>query len=181
MPHRLFVAIRPPSSIRDALLDVMEGIDNARWQGDDKLHLTLRFIGEVETPVANDLAAALSEVSAAPFELRTEGIGTFERKGRPTALWARVPQGEAIESLRRKVERACKSAGLPCETRRFTPHITLARLNRSSGQIGPWLAAHADLRAGSWTAEEFVLYESYLGNEGSHYEPVAAYRLRPGS
>lgn len=180
MPHRLFVAIRPPAPVRNALIDAMEGIEGARWQDEAALHLTLRFIGEVETPAANDLAAQLAGIAWPAFELRAAGVGTFERKGSPHAIWARVPPDAALEGLRRKVERACDLSGLGRETRRFTPHITLARLNRSAGPIGPWLAARGDLAAGPWRVDSFVLYESHLGHEGAHYEAVEVYPLRGG-
>ena len=67
--NRLFVALRPPAAVRDALLDATEGVERARWQDEDQLHLTLRFVGEVDAPIANDLAAALGQVDAAPFDL----------------------------------------------------------------------------------------------------------------
>lgn len=177
MPHRLFVAIRPPAPVRDALIDAMEGVEGARWQDEDALHLTLRFVGEVERPGANDLAGELGRIDAQPFELRVAGVGTFERRGAPHALWARVPSAGPLEVLRQKVERACDLAGLGRETRRFTPHITLARLNRSSGAVGGWLAARGDLAAGPWRVDDFILYESHLGHEGAHYVPVARYPL----
>ena len=182
MPHRLFIAIRPPDTVRDALVDTMEGIDGARWVDEDNLHLTLRFVGEVERPAANDLAAALERISAAPFTLTVDGVGHFDRRTRfgtsTRALWAKVPHTGLLSELRMKVERACEDAGLGRETRRFTPHITLARLNRSSGPIGGWLSSFGDLRAGPWDVTEFVLYESHLGRTGSFYEPVTAFALR---
>lgn len=176
MTHRLFIALRPPEQIRNALLDVMEGVEDARWQGDELLHVTLRFAGELETPGANDLAAALGKVRAPGFDLRVQGTGTFERKGRPTSLWARVPLVEPLEALRQKVEHACEAVGLPRETRRFTPHITLARLGRSA-RLDTWLPFHADLRTTSWTVKQFLLFESHLGSGGAHYEAVASYAL----
>jgi len=182
MAHRLFVAIRPPQPVRDQLVDAMEGIDGARWVDEENLHLTLRFIGEVERPAANDLAAALETITAPPFTLVTEGIGHFEKRNRygsrPRTLWARVPRTGLLEELRLKVERACETAGLGRETRRFTPHITLARLPPSCGEIGGWLARFGDLRAGPWEVHEFILYESHLGHTGSFYEPVTAFALR---
>jgi len=177
VPHRLFIAVRPPEEVRDLLLDAMEGIEGARWVDEENLHLTLRFIGEVERPAANDLAAALGAIRAEPFELRIEGVGHFTRKGQATALWARVPPDAPLEALRQKVERACEAAGLGRETRRFTPHITLARLNRSAGDISRWLASFGDMRAGPWPVTDFILYESHLGHEGARYEPVARYPI----
>jgi len=182
MPHRLFVAIRPPEPIRDVLIDAMEAVEGARWQDEDQLHLTLRFVGEVETPLARDLADALALIEWPPFELAIAGVGAFERGGRrgggPHAIWAKVRESTALEGLRQKIERACESAGVGRETRRFTPHITLARLGRSSGPIGGWLAAFGDLAAGPWQVEDFVLYESHLGHEGAHYKAVASYLLQ---
>ena len=178
MAHRLFIAIRPPEPVRDALVDAMESIEAARWVDEGNLHLTLRFVGEVEREAANDLAAALGAIRWPRFALRIEGVGHFTRKGAAKALWARIPVSEPLEGLRQKVESACDAAGLGRETRRFTPHVTLARLNRASGPIGGWLASFGDLRAGPWEVTEFVLYESHLGRTGSFYEPVTAFALR---
>jgi len=178
MAHRLFIAIRPPEEVRDRLVDAMEGIEGARWVDEENLHLTLRFIGEVERPAANDLAAALGRIEWPSFALRIEGVGHFTRKGQATALWARVPASSPLEGLRQKVEAACEAAGLGREARRFTPHVTLARLGRSSGPIGGWLAAFGDLGAGPWEVGGFMLYESHLGHTGAFYEPVTAFALR---
>jgi 2'-5' RNA ligase len=175
---RLFVALRPPEAIRDRLLDTMDGIDGARWQDEDQLHLTLRFVGEVDPPVAEDLAAALGGIEAAAFELAVAGVGHFQTRGRPTALWAKPLPSPALADLQRKVERVCQRVGLEPEHRKFTPHITLARLNRAAGPVGGWLAAHGTLAAGPWRVDEFRLYESALAPGGARYEPVVSYRLR---
>jgi 2'-5' RNA ligase len=177
MSHRLFIGIRPSLPVRELLVDTMEALEGARWQDDEQLHLTLRFIGEVDRPIANDLAAALAGIAWPPFELALEGVSHFERKGMPTAIWARVPPSPELEGLRAKIERACDLAGLGRETRRFTPHITIARLSRQTGPIAPWLTRHAGLRA-TWQADAFTLFESHLLRSGAHYEVAAHYPLR---
>ena len=177
MSHRLFIALSPPEDLRDLLLDAMEGIEGARWIDEANLHLTLRFVGEVETPVAEDLAARLAQIAAEAFPVQLDGVGHFTRKGQAAALWARVLPEPELEALRHKVERACEAAGLGRETRRFTPHVTLARLNRSSGDISRWLASFGDLRL-QWRAEHFTLFESRLGRSGATYEAVATFPLR---
>lgn len=176
MTHRLFLAIRPPSAVRDALIDLMEGIDNARWQDDDQLHLTLRYIGEVESPQANDLAEALLSLRFEPFEVVLEGVGHFEDRGTPRALWADVAPNPALLHLQRKVERVCIRSGIEPDHRRYMPHVTLARLNRSSGPIGPFLARNGGKRLGSFGVDSYMLYESHLRPDGSVYEPVMLYR-----
>jgi RNA 2',3'-cyclic 3'-phosphodiesterase len=177
MSHRLFIAIRLPVDVREALIDTMEALDGARWQDDEQLHLTLRFIGEVERPVANDLAAGLASIAWPSFNLALEGVSHFERKGSPTAIWARVLPTSELNGLRLKVERACELAGLAREPRRFTPHITIARLPRHTSPIGDWLARHAGLRA-TWQADGFTLIESHLLASGAHYEVAEHYPLR---
>jgi len=180
--HRLFIAIRPPEPVRDRLVDAMEGIEGARWVDEDNLHLTLRFVGQVERPAANDLAEALGQIDCARFDLRVAGTGAFDRSRRhqsyPHAVWARVPMTKQLEGLRQKVERACESAGLGRETRRFTPHITLARTDRATEPVAGWLAAWGELAAGPWTVEDFILFESHLGHTGAAYEEVVRYALR---
>lgn len=179
MSHRLFVAIRPPEPVIDAMIDTMDGIENARWQDEAQLHLTLRFIGEVDAPLANDIADTLGRVRTAPFELAFRGVGHFERGQRPSAVWAGVAPSPALAALQKKVERAVVSAGAEPETRRFVPHVTLARLNRSCAPPGPWIAQHGDFRAGPMPVDHFTLYESTLTRAGSHYEPVLRVALSP--
>ena len=177
MSHRLFIGIRPPVPVREALMDTMEALEGAYWQDDEQLHLTLRFIGEVERPVANDLAAGLASIAWPSFKLALEGVSHFERKGMPTAIWARVLLTPELNGLRRKIERACDLTGLGRETRRFTPHITLARLNRHTGPIAPWLTRHASFRT-TWQADGFTLFESHLLASGAHYEDAVNYQLK---
>lgn len=178
MTHRLFVAIRPPEPIRNALIDLMDGVDYARWQDDDQLHLTLRYIGKVDAHQGDDLAEALSLVKVEPFDLAIKGVGVFERKGVVHTLWAGIEPSEQLLRLERKVERACISGGFAPETRKFSPHITLARLNASCGPSAPFLARHAGLSLGPWRVDDYILYESHLRPQGSLYEPVVTYPCR---
>lgn len=177
MSHRLFIAIRPPTPVIDMLIDTMEGLENARWQSDEQLHLTLRYVGEVERPQAEDLAQALSRIRFEPFDIAISGVGYFEKKGIPGAIWARVEPSTALSDLQKSVERACVSAELEPEARKFVPHVTLARLNRSAGEIAPWLARHAQLTPPTFTATHFVLCESHLSKHGSLYRDVARFPL----
>ncbi|QZH74391.1 MAG: RNA 2',3'-cyclic phosphodiesterase [Erythrobacter sp.] len=167
--HRLFVALPLPEAVRDALLDVQEGISGARWQEADNLHLTLRFVGEVDRHQFDDLATALESVPFRPFTLAISGVGHFERKGHGKAVWAGLTRSSALADLQYSVEMACRRAGVPAETRKFVPHVTLARLNSGSGPIGDWLAAHGDLAAGPWLVEGFSLWESNLTPNGALY------------
>src|SRR6185369_12181206 len=108
--HRLFVAIRPPEHIRDLLIDAMDESADFRWQDDEQLHITLRFIGEVDRPVADDLANALSRVRAQRFYIRVSGTGRFEQRS-SGALWAGVEPREPLAILAAKIERVCQQTG----------------------------------------------------------------------
>lgn len=179
MTARLFVALPLPEAVSDVLLDTMEGVDAARWQEADNLHITLRYIGEVDGRLADDLHLALSAVRAAPFALQVAGVGHFEEKQRGKALWAALARSAPLEALRGAVEMACRRAGLAAETRRFLPHVTLARMNRSTGDFTGWLSRHAQLCAGPWEVRSMALYQSHLRPGGAHYEVLETYRLAP--
>lgn len=175
--HRLFVAIRPPGDIRDALIDAMADSPELRWVSDDNLHLTLRFIGEVERPLADDIAIALSRVRSERFDLRVTGVGLFERRN-GGALWAAVQPREPVAALAAKVERACVRAGLEPERRTFHPHVTLARYNRREAAAAQaFLERNRALATASFAVDRFILYESRLSRHGPHYEEIADYPL----
>ncbi len=174
--HRLFVAIRPPETVRVQLLDLMEGMPDMRWQSDDQLHLTLRFIGEVERPVAEDLATALQHVRFDRFSIALDDVGKFE-KHRNGALWAGVTPKDQLKALNAKVERACQLAGLEPDRRAYHPHITLARWKGRAHRLDAWLERHGGLTSAPWEAEEFILYESQLAREGAHYEALERFPL----
>jgi len=177
--HRLFVALRPPHAVRTALIAAMHGISGARWQVDDQLHLTLRFIGEVDHHRAEDIAAALGALHAPAILARIAGVDLFEHHGRPHMIWARVEPHAPIAALHRKVDQLLARVGVAPETRAFVPHITLARLNRGSGPVAPFLALHSDLASETFAFDHVTLYESEMGHGGSRYQPVARYPLDP--
>jgi 2'-5' RNA ligase len=172
---RLFAAIRPPAPIRTFLIDKMGGVTGARWQDDGQLHITLRFIGEVDRHRANDIADALAAIRFAPFDIRLSGVGLFDRKGVVDALWAGVEPRAPLAALHRKVDRACVSTGLPPEERAYLPHATMARFGRNGGAVDGFLAVHAGLASDSFTVDSFTLFESRLGTAGASYTPIADY------
>lgn len=175
--HRLFVAIRPPEDVRDLLIDAMDDSPALRWVGDEQLHLTLRFIGEVERPAANDVAAALDRIRSPAFDLRVNGVGKFEKRN-GGALWAGVEPKAPVAGLAAKVERALQQAGLDPEHRAFSPHITLARWNRRNSEaVDAFLTRNADLRSEPFQVDRFILFESKLSRHGAHYEVVAEFPL----
>lgn len=175
--HRLFVAIRPPRAMRERLLRLMGGVAHARWQRDDQLHLTLRFIGEVDRHRAEDVAAALGTVHHPRFALALDGVGQFERKGRIDSLWVGVSPQEPSRQLHNKIDQTLSRVGLEPDTRAFLPHITIARFGRAAGPVGGLLSEAGGISSEPFAIAEFCLYESAMGHEGSVYTIVERYRL----
>ena len=173
--HRLFVAIRPPEDIRDALIDAMDDSPELRWVGDEQLHLTLRFVGEVERPTADDLTAALARLRFEAFELHLTGVGRFDQRNGGT-VWAGIEPKPPVAALAAKVERICQDIGLAPEHRAFHPHITLARWKgRTTLAADAFVERARGLSSDPFQVDRFILYESHLSRHGPHYEAMAEY------
>jgi 2'-5' RNA ligase len=175
--HRLFVAIRPPERIRALLLGTMGGIGGARWQEDDQLHITLRFIGEVDRHRAGDVLAALGGVHHPGFEVALNGIGTFDRRGQPETVWAGVAPHEPLRTLHKKVDQALVRVGVEPEQRAYLPHITLARLKRSSRSVRGLIEEAGGLRSEPFRVDHFALFESRLTPERAVYSVLETFPL----
>jgi len=176
--HRLFVALRPPNEMRATLLALMGGVPGARWQNDDQLHLTLSFIGEIGRHQADDIAAALAAIDRPRPTIALHGAGSFDHNGQVHTIWAGIVADEALRQLHDRVNRALIAAGAAPNQRAFKPHITLARLGKTAGPVGPFLRGIAGLASAPVTLDAFLLFESRLGHEGASYEAVGRYPLR---
>ncbi len=195
--HRLFVALRPPPEIRKALTGLMGGIEGARWQNDNQLHITLAFIGEVDRHTAEAVAEALETIRQPALNLKLGQFGTFDtgRPDRTGTLWIGVEDGPdprhpaqtrrpgldpvPLAALAQSVRQTLRRAGTHPDPRKFTPHITLARFGQSGAPreaFRPWLT-HSPAPQAAWQSTEFHLMESTLGREGAHHTPVATYPL----
>lgn len=174
---RIFAAIDLPPSVRETLATLTIGIPGARWIEPAEMHLTLRFIGEVDGAAEDDVRMALSGVLHEPFSVTLEGVGQFGDKA-PHTLFVGVQSSDPLLRLAAKIEQALQRIGLPPETRRYTPHVTLARLkNGSRERVAQFLAEHGLFRAGPIPVETFELFSSYLGRSGAHYRSECTYAL----
>src|SRR5262245_14780499 len=124
---RLFTALEIPETIRVQLSLIRASVGGAKWIAAEDMHVTLRFAGDIDGRTADDLAELLADVAVQPFQVTIAGTGSFGGR-EPRALWAGVEAGPELEALQRANERAARSAGLEPESRKFVPHVTLARL-----------------------------------------------------
>jgi len=175
---RLFVALSLPDAIAQGLALLQAGVPGAHWQTREQLHLTLRFIGEVDGRDATAADDALSLIEVPKFSLALKGVGEFGGKT-PHAVWAGVSDKEPVVFLQRKIETALQRAGLPAEQRKFVPHVTLARLRGSPrGRVMDFLTDHALYASPPFDVDGFILYSSVLTPNGSIYRAEKAYGLK---
>jgi len=177
---RLFVGIELPDPVKDTLLRIESGIPGAHWQTAEQLHLTLRFIGEVDGPGATDIANALDLVEASGFDLEVKGVGIFGAPKRAHALWAGITDNPALNHLQAKIESALVRSGITPETRNFHPHITLARLrNPDRVRLLDFLQIHDGLILPPFEVDRFTLFSSFVTHKGSIYTAEETYALGP--
>lgn len=175
---RLFVGLALPWETRQHLARLSAGIPGARWVPMENYHLTLRFIGEVPGWQAAEIDLALAGLRAPRFTLELAGLGTFIKGGRDTQLWVGVTRNPALEHLASKIETALQRAGLAPDRRRFTPHVTLARLdNAVADKLAGFVQGHNLFRAAPVEVDQFTLFSSRLGKEAAAYEAEEAYAL----
>jgi 2'-5' RNA ligase len=180
---RLFVALPIPDPVTRALTIVQGGVPGARWQSREQMHLTLRFVGEVEGGDMRALDDALAGIDAPAFDLQLHGVGQFGNK-QPHALWAAARKQELLEHLQRKVDNAIRRVGQPPssgdkDAHKFTPHVTLARLRHPDlDRLRDWLVQHALFTSEEFAVNAFCLYSSKLTSDGSIYRMEREYPLR---
>ena len=176
---RLFVALDLPWRLRGQLSTLAHGLSCTNWLPPENYHLTLRFIGEVSRHTAEEIDLALATLRAPGFPLELAGIGTHEKAGRVTALWAAVAPNPALNHLRSKIETALQRTGLPPERRRFTPHVTLARLTEPGAEpaLGAWIQSHNLFRSAPVQITHFTLFSSQLGPDVAAYTAEMEYDL----
>lgn len=175
---RLFVALELPEPVRTRLAGLSGGVPGARWTESETMHLTIRFIGEVEPPAVPEIDEALASVRAPGFDLVLTGVGHFGQGRKARVLWAGVERNDALAHLNQKVESALVRAGLPPEERRFSPHVTLARLKDASpDRLARFMEERASFRTEPFAVRHFTLFESRPGKGGPVYEPLQDYPL----
>ena len=175
---RLFVALELPPALAGRLAAQGFGLPGARWLPARNLHLTLRFIGDVDEAAAEDIHDRLTAVTAPSFTLTLAGPGLFGDRHRAHTLWLGVERSDDLTRLAAKVEAAVVKAGQPPEKRKFAPHITLARVKGASpDRLGEVIAAPPPVSGESFAVDGFSLFRSTLGRGGPEYDVLESYPL----
>ena len=175
---RLFVAIDLPDSIKQQLIRFSGGVPGAHWLEPSQLHITLKFIGQVDGGVARDVVETLHEVEADSFELTLKGVGHFPPRKKPEQIWVGIKQSDQLIILHNRIESALARLGLPREGRKFAPHATLANLKGTKdNRVAAFLAEYNLYESEPFPVNEFCLFSSVLSSQGALHEIEATYPL----
>ena len=176
---RLFVALALPEDVRRRMEGLQGGLPGARWQSAEQMHLTLRFIGEVDGAAFREIVDALADIEAEAFSLTLEGVGHFPPRGRVRILWAGVAPNPALMRLRERAEAVITGLGFEPDGRNYAPHVTLARFASRvpAHRLQEFVSYHGPFSSGPFDVGSFELYSSHLGAGGAHYAVEASYPL----
>jgi RNA 2',3'-cyclic 3'-phosphodiesterase len=178
---RLFTGVEVPPEVAQALSTMRGGLPGARWIDPENYHVTLRFIGDVDDDIAHEVESLLGRVRRGPFELRIEGLTSFGSK-KPRAVVASVAPSLPLMEAQAEQERMMQRIGLEPEGRKYTPHVTLARLrDASSRDVAEYLSARGPFRSLAFPVSRFVLFSSRASVGGGPYVVEASYPLGTAS
>ncbi len=175
---RLFVAIDIPPAIRSLVHDLARGITGARPVPRDQLHLTLRFIGDIETDTLPSLVKALATVQTPPFPLALKGVGHFPAWGMPRIVWTGITTQPELSRLHSRIDQTLEGLGIAREPRQFSPHVAFARLkNPDLESLRHFLTRQSTFQTESFHIENFSLYSSKLTAAGAIHRMETLYAL----
>lgn len=173
---RLFTAIEIPKDVGQSLSVLRGGLHGARWIDPENYHVTLRFIGNIDDALASDIASLLDGISRKSFELQLDGLSLFGGN-KPRAIIASVAPTKALLELQAEHESIMKRMRVPNDSRKFTPHVTLARLRNSPPrEVAEYLTART-YKSMPFRISRFVLYSSRASTGGGPYVVEGAYPL----
>ena len=174
---RLFTGLEIPKALGESLSLLRGGLPGARWIDPENYHVTLRFIGDVDDDLAQEIEWLLGKVRRKDFELRIDGLQSFGGR-KPRAVIAAVAPSQPVMELQAEHERLMRRVGLDPEARKYTPHVTLARLrDTSSFEVAEYLSTRAAFRSLPFSVSRFVLFSSRASVGGGPYVVEAAYPL----
>ena len=174
---RLFTGLEIPPDVAQSLAMLRGGLPGARWIDAENYHLTLRFIGDVDDHIAHEVASMLGRVNRHSFELRLDGVSSFGGR-KPRSIVATAAQTQTLMEIQAEQERMMQRIGLEPEGRKFTPHVTLARLRDvSSHRVADYLSARGHFRTPLFQVSRFVLFSSRASVGGGPYVVEASYPL----
>jgi 2'-5' RNA ligase len=174
---RLFTGLELPEHLAVELAMMRGGLSGARWIDVENYHITLRFIGDIDESAAQEVHSALERIRRRPFTVTLNGLGAFGGD-RPRAIVATAKPSPPLVELQAEQERLIRRLGLPAETRKFAPHVTLARLRQVSPMaVADYLSLRGWLASRAFEVDHFTLFSSRDSVGGGPYVAEALYPL----
>ena len=174
---RLFTALEVPRSTTVAMSLLKGGLPGARWIEPENYHITLRFIGDVDDRVADDLCDDFAQIDRSAVQIQFEGLGLFGSKV-PRSLYARIKPNSALTALQSDIDRRILRHNVPADMRKFTPHVTLARLKACKmPDVTHYLSERGGFFTPDFVATRFVVLSSRDSIGGGPYAMEADYPL----
>src|SRR5215468_10821226 len=184
---RIFIALDIPAEIRARIAGFVERArpyaPEAKWARTEGLHVTLKFVGEVNDAKVQEIRSVLHAVKAEPFDITFSGAGFFPTPNAPRVFWIGVAGGESLAGLAAVIDNSTHKLGIAREARAFSPHLTLARSGSGPGSgqllrpLRNLVQAEAGVQFGTMTAHEFFLYRSELQRRGARYTKLERFGL----
>ena len=166
---RLFIALEVPRNAAMSLSLLRGGLPGARWIDVENFHITLRFIGDVDGRTADEVVDRIDRIDRPEFQLSLNGVGSFGSK-KPHSVYAGVSPHPEMFALQAEIERICQRLGLPADPRKFTPHVTLARLRNSRLEdVVSYLSGRGNFHTAPFMVNRFVLMSSKESVGGGPY------------
>ncbi|PYT67218.1 MAG: RNA 2',3'-cyclic phosphodiesterase [Acidobacteria bacterium] len=182
---RLFVALEIPSGVRENLATLLASLraitKEPRWVRAENLHITLKFLGEVDEDKLDAVRSALGKIrSEQPVTLEFRGLGFFPNEKHPRVFWAGIEASANLKTLAADIESALEKLR-PRENREFSPHLTLARFERPKlpGALRKAIAENGQREFGSLRTSEFHLIQSKLKPSGAEYTALTSFPFAP--
>jgi 2'-5' RNA ligase len=180
---RTFVAVETSPEVREGAKDLVEQLQSTgaevKWVEPHNLHLTLKFLGDVDMKEIHHVCQAVAEAvaGAAPFEFEVRGAGAFPDAKRPRTVWLGIAEGRhQLAALNERIEAPLEKLGFRREARRFEPHLTLGRIRRGGPglrELAKQIEEYADFEVGRTRVSEVIVFSSHLDRAGPTYEALA--------
>jgi 2'-5' RNA ligase len=178
MNTRLFLALELPEPARDAILELGSGVPGAYWCEEDQLHLTLRFLGDADGLRREALVRGLERTRLERFHLVLKGIGFFPLRGTPESLWLGVERNPVLDGVQSRVDAAATRAGFEKDRHKWSPHVTIARLDEApESRLVRFATEHALFRVGPFEVDRLTLFSSHRRIWGSEYKREQVFPL----
>lgn len=177
--RRIFIAADIPLNMREKMAALKRDIKGVRWYDANHIHLTMRFIGEVEDEVAGRVQQALYSIEAPAIELVSDGIGLFFAKKRPRVIWVGLQPAEPLKELRSRIDEALQDIDLPEDKKAFKPHVTIGKCKKSvdKGSVLDLKDDYGDWKEAEGRLTSLTLFSSSLSPEGAIHTPLEHYPL----